>query len=153
MAIEIERKFLVTSDNYRLGSAHKISQGYICSENDRVVRVRAIDNKGFVTIKNATIGFARNEYEYEIPYNDAIEMLKNTCQHPIIEKTRYKIEFGDFVWEVDEFHGDNQGLVVAEIELPRKDSEFPLPDFVGEEVTGEAKYYNASLFKFPYKEW
>ncbi len=151
--IEIERKFLVINNKYKSGKPHRILQGYICSENDRVVRIRIKDNKAYLTIKNATIGFARNEYEYEIPLTDAEAMLRNTCQQPIIEKTRYILEHNGHTWEVDEFHGDNDGLVVAEIELENKDDVFDYPDFIGEEVTGNAHYYNACLFKKPYKMW
>ena len=151
--IEIERKFLVVNDNYKSGKPQRIVQGYICSEDNRVVRVRIKGGKAYLTIKNATIGFARNEYEYEIPVADAEAMLQNTCQQPIIDKTRYVMEYKGFTWEVDEFHGDNEGLVVAEIELEHKNDEFELPDFVGEEVTGDARYYNACLFKLPYKCW
>jgi CYTH domain-containing protein len=151
--IEIERKFLVVNDKYKMGTPQRISQGYICSENDRVVRVRIKGDKAYLTIKNATIGFARNEYEYEIPVADAEAMLKNTCQQPIIDKTRYVLEYKGFIWEVDEFHGDNEGLVVAEIELDSREATFDHPDFIGEEVTGDARYYNACLFKNPYKMW
>ena len=151
--IEIERKFLVVNDKYKMGTPQRISQGYICSENDRVVRVRIKGDKAYLTIKNATIGFARNEYEYEIPVADAEAMLKTTCQQPIIDKTRYVLEYKGFIWEVDEFHGDNEGLVVAEIELDSREATFDHPDFIGEEVTGDARYYNACLFKNPYKIW
>ncbi len=151
--IEIERKYLVVNKQYKEGKPIRISQGYICSEEDRVVRVRIKGDKAYLTIKNATIGFARNEYEYEIPVADAEAMLHNTCQQPIIDKTRYILEHKGFTWEVDEFHGDNEGLVVAEIELEDKGTTFELPNFVGKEVTGEAKYYNACLFKKPYKTW
>jgi CYTH domain-containing protein len=151
--IEIERKYLVTNNNYKSGTPIRISQGYICSEENRVVRVRIKGDKAYLTIKNATIGFARDEYEYEIPVADAEAMLHNTCQQPIIDKTRYILEYKDFIWEVDEFHGDNEGLVVAEIELENKNQQFELPDFIGEEVTDNARYYNACLFKNPYKNW
>lgn len=151
--IEIERKYLVTNNNYKSGTPIRISQGYICSEENRVVRVRIKGDKAYLTIKNATIGFARNEYEYEIPVADAKAMLHNTCQQPIIDKTRYILEYKGFIWEVDEFHGDNEGLVVAEIELENKNQQFELPDFIGEEVTDDARYYNACLFKNPYKNW
>ena len=151
--IEIERKYLVVNEHYKSGTPIRISQGYICSEEDRVVRVRIKGDKAYITIKNATIGFARNEYEYESPIADAESMLSNTCQQPIIDKTRYVLEHNGFIWEVDEFHGDNAGLVVAEIELKDKNTKFDLPDFVGKEVTGDARYYNACLFKNPYKIW
>ena len=151
--IEIERKYLVTNNNYKSGTPIRISQGYICSEENRVVRVRIKGDKAYLTIKNATIGFARNEYEYEISVADAEAMLHNTCQQPIIDKTRYILEYKGFIWEVDEFHGDNEGLVVAEIELENKNQQFELPDFIGKEVTDDARYYNACLFKNPYKNW
>ena len=131
--IEIERKFLVVNNEYKSGKPQRISQGYICSENDRVVRVRIKGDKAYLTIKNATIGFARNEYEYEMPVADAEAMLHNTCQQPIIEKTRYVLEYKGYTWEVDEFHGDNEGLVVAEIELENKDDMFDCPNFIGED--------------------
>ena len=128
--IEIERKYLVVNEQYKAGMPIRISQGYICSEENRVVRVRIKGEKAYITIKNATIGFARNEYEYEIPVADAEAMLHNTCQQPIIDKTRYILEHKGFTWEVDEFHGDNEGLVVAEIELEDKGTTFELPNFV-----------------------
>ena len=151
--IEIERKYLVINNNYKSGTPIRISQGYICSEEDRVVRVRIKSDKAYLTIKNATIGFARNEYEYEIPVADAEAMLHNTCQQPIIDKTRYIIKHKGHTWEIDEFHGDNEGLVIAEIELENKNQQFELPDFIGEEVNGDDRYYNACLFKNPYKMW
>ena len=151
--IEIERKFLVINDAYKSGTPHYIAQGYICSEEDRVVRIRIKKDKAYISIKNATIGFARNEYEYEIPVADAEAMLHNTCQQPIIKKTRYILEHEGQTWEVDEFHGDNEGLVIAEIELSDKNQEFNKPEFIGEEVTNDPRYYNACLFKNPYKNW
>lgn len=153
MAIEIERKFLVVNDNYKTGEPHRIAQGYICSDHDRVVRVRIFDDKAFITIKNSTVGFSRNEYEYPIPVQDARELLENTCIQPVIYKTRYVLDFKGFVWEVDEFHDLNEGLVVAEIELENANEVFDIPDFVGEEVTGNPRYYNALLFKNPYINW
>ena len=151
--IEIERKYLVINDNYKSGKAQRISQGYICSEDDRVVRVRIKGDKAYLTIKNATIGFARNEYEYEIPVADAEAMLHNTCQQPIIDKTRYIVKHKGFTWEVDEFHGDNEGLVFAEIELADVNEQFLRPAFLGAEVTGNPRYYNAYISKHPYPTW
>ncbi len=147
MAIEIERKFLVTSHEYRDCPSKRIRQGYICSEKDRVVRIRISDDSAKITIKNATIGFARNEYEYTIPVKDAEEMLENTCEQPIIEKRRFLYNSGDYLWEIDEFHGVNEGLIIAEIELPDRNATFTLPPFVGKEVTGDPQYYNAVLSK------
>ena len=143
--IEIERKYLVTNNNYKSGTPIRISQGYICSEENRVVRVRIKGDKAYLTIKNATIGFARNEYEYEIPVADAKAMLHNTCQQPIIDKTRYILEYKGFIWEIDEFHGKHEGLVVAEIELESEEQVVELPAFVGKEVTDDPRYYNANM--------
>lgn len=154
MGIEIERKFLVKSDAWRsLAPAVRYAQGYLCSDRDRTVRVRTIGDKGFLTIKGRGTGIAHPEYEYEIPYADARAMLNELAQKPIIDKTRTKIPFGGYVWEVDEFFGDNEGLVMAEIELPSEDAPFEKPDWIGEEVTGDARYYNSMLAKNPYKNW
>ena len=143
--IEIERKFLVISDEYRNTESVRIRQGYVCSANNRVVRVRTKGEKGFLTLKNATIGFARNEYEYEIPLADAIEMLDTMCRKPIIDKTRYLYMYKGHLWEVDEFHGRNEGLVIAEIELEHENDTFEKPDFIGDEVTGRPQFYNSNL--------
>ncbi|MDO4191422.1 MAG: CYTH domain-containing protein [Bacteroidales bacterium] len=154
MPKEIERKFLVTNDSYMANSeVHHIIQGYICSENDRVVRIRIYDNDAFLTIKNATIGFSRDEFEYHIPLADAETMLRSICQQPIIEKYRYKFIYEGFIWEIDHFEGDNNGLVIAEIELPNENTTFTLPPFIGKEVTGDTHYYNACLNKHPFNEW
>jgi len=143
--IEIERKFLVISNEYRNTESVRIRQGYVCSSDNRVVRVRTKGDHGYLTLKNATIGFARNEYEYEIPLADAIEMLDTMCRKPIIDKTRYLYKHAGHLWEIDEFHGRNEGLVVAEIELEKVDENFEKPDFIGEEVTGNPRYYNSNL--------
>jgi len=143
--IEIERKFLVTSDKYRTAESIRICQGYVCSADNRVVRVRTKGDKGYLTLKNATVGFARNEYEYEIPLADAEEMLETMCRKPIIEKRRYLYRYEGHLWEIDEFHGAHEGLVVAEIELEKIDEAFEKPEFIGEEVTGNPKYYNSNL--------
>lgn len=154
MAIEIERKFRVLNDTFkRYAIPHRIVQGYICSEKDRVVRVRTYDDKAFITIKNATIGFARDEFEYSIPIEDAQKMLDGICQQPIIEKTRYCLTYENHVWEIDEFLGDNKGLIIAEIELEHREETFNIPPFIGEEVTNDSRFYNARLFKEPYKNW
>lgn len=143
--IEIERKFLVINNKYQNAKSVRIRQGYVCSSDNRVVRVRVKGEKGYLTLKNATVGFARNEYEYEIPVADAIEMLETMCRKPIIDKTRYLYNHAGHRWEVDEFHGTHEGLVVAEIELEHVNDTFEKPDFVGEEVTGNPKYYNSNL--------
>lgn len=154
MALEIERKFLLLSNDYKAASTSKrIVQGYICSDKNRVVRVRIYGEQAYITIKNATIGFARNEFEYAIPVADAQVMLTEICEKPIIEKVRYRYDYKGFCWEIDEFHGENEGLVMAEIELPTVDCVFEKPPFIGEEVTNDTRYYNASLIKNPYKNW
>ncbi len=154
MAIEIERKFLLKSDEYRaLSTSKQIVQGYICSDKNRIVRVRIYGEQAYITIKNASVGFARNEFEYEIPVVDARIMLSEICEKPIIEKVRYRYDYKDFCWEIDEFHAENEGLVVAEIELPTVDCRFEKPSFIGEEVTNDTRYYNANLLKNPYKNW
>lgn len=154
MAKEIERKFLVVNFSYREKSTSKrICQGYICAEADRVVRVRIYGEKAFLTVKNAAIGFARDEFEYEIPVSDAEALLERCCLQPTIEKVRYKLFYKGFWWEIDEFYGENEGLIIAEIELPDVTTAFEKPDFVGEEVTDDHRYYNANLIKKPYNQW
>ena len=154
MAQEIERKFLLAGEGWR-GLAEGIAyrQGYLCAGMQRSVRVRIAGDLGFLTIKGATIGAARSEYEYEIPLTDAREMLDALCPQPQIEKKRYTIPYLGFIWEIDEFFGQNQGLIVAEIELEREDQPFERPDWIGEEVTGDARYYNAALCEAPYTTW
>lgn len=154
MTKEIERKFLVVNFSYREKSTSKrICQGYICAEADRVVRVRIYGEKAFLTVKNAAIGFARDEFEYEIPVSDAEALLERCCLQPTIEKVRYKLFYKGFWWEIDEFYGENEGLIIAEIELPDVTTAFEKPDFVGEEVTDDHRYYNANLIKKPYNQW
>ena len=156
MALEIERKFLVTDDSYKAIAFHsdRIAQGYICREGGNSARVRVRGEKGYITIKGPSTddGLSRYEWEKEIPASEAWELMK-LCHGGIIDKTRYLIKCGKHTFEVDEFHGDNEGLVVAEIELENKDDVFDCPDFIGEEVTGNARYYNACLFKNPYTMW
>lgn len=152
MATEIERKFLVNEGSWRQAKGTKYRQGYLNSAKERVVRVRTIDNKGYLTIKGITAGASRMEFEYEIPLQDANELL-NICEKPLIEKIRYKVEDGDVVWEVDEFAGDNQGLIVAEVELQNEDQRFSKPNWVAEEVTGDPRYFNSNLIKNPYTMW
>ncbi len=154
MAQEIERKFLVSSDAWReLASGTNYRQGYLSTVKERTVRVRTIDDKGYLTIKGITVGATRAEYEYEIPADEANELLDNLCERPLIEKTRYKIPHGGLTWEVDEFAGDNQGLIVAEVELTDEDQEVALPDWAGEEVTGDPRYFNSNLIANPYSTW
>ena len=155
MALEIERKFLVRGDYKSLSSSHShIVQGYICSEKGRTVRVRLRDERGFLTIKGPSFngGLSRYEFEKEITHDEAMALLK-LCEPGIIDKVRWLVPAGTHTFEVDEFFGDNEGLVVAEVELREENEDYQHPDFLGEEVTGERKYYNSSLRTFPYKEW
>jgi adenylate cyclase len=154
MGKEIERKFLVKDDTFKsLAKGTKYRQGYLNSAKERVVRVRTIDDKGFLTVKGITTGATRVEYEYEIPVADADAMLDELCEKPIIEKSRYKIGIAGLTWEVDEFFGENQGLTVAEVELESEDQPYAKPEWIDDEVTGEPKYFNSNLIKNPYKYW
>lgn len=154
MGTEIERKFLVRDDSFRsLAQGARYRQGYLNSVKERVVRVRTIDDKGFLTIKGITTGATRAEYEYEIPVKEAEAMLDELCEQPLIEKNRYKIAHKGFVWEVDEFFGENQGLIFAEVELESEDQQFDKPDWITDEVTGDPKYFNSNLIQNPYKNW
>ncbi|PIE90899.1 MAG: adenylate cyclase [Acidobacteria bacterium] len=153
MGKEIERKFLVKSDTWReLARGVHYCQGYLSSVKERTVRVRTIEDKGFLTIKGISTGISRLEYEYPIPVEDARALL-NICEKPLIEKSRYKIEHGGLVWEVDEFYGDNAGLILAEVELESEDQAYEKPDWIGEEVSSDPRYYNANLIKEPYTSW
>jgi adenylate cyclase len=152
MAMEIERKFLLKEGVWPRGTAMKCCQGFLSSAKERTVRVRTVNNKGYLTIKGIAVGASRPEFEYEIPYQDALELL-DICEKPLIEKNRYRIEEGGLVWEIDEFFGENQGLIIAELELESEDQEFEKPDWVGEEVTGDPRYYNANLIKNPFTKW
>lgn len=147
MAKEIERKFLVTDDSYRgvAASRTEILQGYISTDPDRTVRVRISGSRGFITVKTRNIGAVRNEWEFEIPLADARAMLAAACSS-VLSKTRYILPADDGLkWEVDEFHGCLEGLVVAEIELPGEDHPVNRPAFIGREVTGDPRYYNSNL--------
>lgn len=154
MAKEIERKFLVKNDDFKKQAQGVMyRQGYLNSVKERTVRVRTVGEKAFLTVKGITVGATRVEYEYEIPFDDCNAMLDDLAEKPIIEKKRYKIPTGEFVWEIDEFFGENQGLTVAEIELKSEDQKFDKPDWVGEEVTGDPKYFNSNLIKHPFSKW
>lgn len=147
MAKEIERKFLVKDDSYINLSYQsiEISQGYISTDPDRVVRIRTYSNKGFMTVKTRNIGITRKEWDFEIPYEDAKELLDEVAVHKL-EKTRYYFSGPDgYLWEIDRFGGSHEGLVIAEVELPYEDATFEMPSFVGEEVTGDPQYYNSNL--------
>lgn len=156
MALEIERKFLVVDDSYKqmAFSSSRIAQGYICSARGRTVRVRIRDEKGYLTIKGPSGegGLSRYEWEKEIPLEEAKELMA-ICEPGIIDKTRYLVRSGNHIFEVDEFYGENEGLIIAEVELQTENEMFEKPSFIGDEVTGIVKYYNSFLMKCPFKNW
>ena len=156
MAVEIERKFLVSSEQFKAES-HKetrIIQGYLSSVPERTVRVRTKGDKGFLTIKGIgnESGASRFEWEQEISVDEAKSLLA-ICEPGVIDKTRYLVSYGDHTYEVDEFYGENQGLTVAEVELDSEDEQFEKPQWLAEEVTGDVKYYNSMLMKTPFTKW
>ncbi len=154
MGVEIERKFLVEGDAWRaLGEATLLRQGYLNADPVRTVRVRIEGDAGVLTIKSKSVGASRGEWEYAIPLPDAEELLDTLCERPLVEKYRRRIVHAGFTWEVDEFLGENAGLIVAEIELPSEDTVFDKPDWIGPEVTGDKRYYNSSLIRSPYSRW
>lgn len=154
MGHEIEKKFLITNDNWKtLSTGKEYCQGYLSSGKGTSLRIRTIGDRGIITVKGPNEGGRRLEFEYDIPYADAREMLDTLCHKPLIDKTRYKIPFGGFTWEVDVFKGENEGLIFAEIELESVDQPFDIPEWIGEEVTGDPKYYNANLVSYPYSQW
>lgn len=156
MPEEIERKFLIDLDQLDLPSTSMgIKQGYfpMSSMVKTAVRIRIKNDEALLTVKGENRGAVRSEYEYPIPIGEALEMLENHCQKPCIEKTRYEICFGNHVWEVDIFHGENEGLVVAEIELSSEDEGFSIPAWIKKEVTDDPRYYNSNLIQNPYKMW
>ena len=146
MAIEIERKFLVNGNSWRSGTTRQqIRQGYLCSSADRTVRVRVEGDRAFLTIKGAQHGASRYEYEYGIPIRDATEMLERLCERPLIEKTRHYLTVGGREWVIDEFEGENAGLMIAEVEFEKEGQAIALPDWAGAEVTDEPRYLNVNL--------
>ena len=154
MGVEIERKFLLQGEAWRgLGQRVLLRQGYLSSARERVVRVRIEGEQAMLTIKGANVGTTRGEWEYPIPLADAVELLDGLCEQPLIEKVRHRIEHAGMVWEVDEFLGANAGLVVAEIELASEDQPFEKPEWIGAEVSGDARYYNANLIRHPFSQW
>ncbi len=154
MAIEIERKFLVKEKPFSIAKRSlKINQGYIINEKSKVIRVREKGNDYFLTIKGNNIGISRLEYDFPISKEDAKELIFHFCKTTLIEKTRHYIEHKGHTWEVDEFHGKNNGLIVAEIELESEDEKFEIPDWVGEEVTQDDRYYNMNLAIHPFTSW
>lgn len=154
--MEIERKFLVRGSDYkqRAYASDRIKQGYICSGHGRTVRVRLRGGRGYLTIKGPSVdgGLSRYEFEKEITTDEA-EHLFALCKPGIIDKTRYLVKSGDHTFEVDEFYGENEGLVMAEVELSSPDESFEKPDFIGKEVTGDSRFYNGHLRKFPFSLW
>lgn len=155
MAVEIERKFLLTGDSWKSsadGGTH-YSQGYLVGSKDASVRIRIEGSQAYINIKSATIDITRQEYQYEIPVADAKEMLETLCEKPLISKVRYHINHDSHLWEIDVFSGENQGLIVAEIELSDINEEFSKPDWLGQEVSDDVRYYNVNLVKHPYKDW
>jgi len=155
MATEIERKFLVTSDDWRdtADSGTRFRQGYLIGAEKASVRIRIEGEKANINIKSATLGVRRQEYEYEIPLAEAEEMLDTLCEQPQIEKIRYHVPVGAHTWEVDVFAGDNEGLIVAEVELADEEESFEQPLWLGREVSDDTRYYNVCLTRYPYKDW
>ena len=155
MALEIERKYLVINDKWKssIESETVMKQGYLATVAKASVRVRIARDKAYLNIKSATLGIRRSEFEYPIPLTDAEEMLANLVDGAVIDKVRYEVRNGAHLWEVDVFHGDNQGLIVAELELSSEDESFATPEWAGQEVSGDPRYYNASLVKHPYCDW
>ena len=154
MAKEIERKFLAHPRKWsELGPGKQIRQGYLSTVKERTVRARTVGDKGFLTIKGVNTGISRDEYEYEVPFKDATEILDNLCEKPLIEKTRYRIPYAGNTWEVDEFAGVNRGLTTAEIELKDAHQKVELPEWIDREVSDDPRYFNANLISKPFTTW
>ena len=152
MPAEIERKFLVNGNGWRQGQGTSICQGYLNPDKERTVRVRLAGEKAFLTVKGMNIGATRAEYEYPIPVSHAEELLK-ICDGPVLEKNRYAVDHNGLIWEVDEFLGENEGLIVAEVELKSEDQSFDRPEWVGQEVTDDPRYFNSNLCAHPFSKW
>ena len=154
MGKEIERKFLVDLAAWKpAGTGTHYKQGYLSSVKERVVRVRIEGDRAKLTIKGANVGLTRAEFEYDIPLDDAAALLDHLCEQPLIDKHRHVEVHSGKTWEIDVFHGDNQGLVVAEIELATEDEAFARPAWAVKEVSGDARYFNSNLLKNPFKTW
>lgn len=155
MAIEIEHKFLIKTDDWKnhISKSTQYKQGYLTSDKKRSIRIRTSNDTAWLNIKSATIGTHRQEYEYQIPLSEGIEILNTLCEKPIIEKTRHLVSYKQHLWEIDVFEGDNLGLIVAEIELSKIGENFCTPSWAGTEVTDDLRYYNNNLCKNPYKKW
>lgn len=154
MGQEIERKFLVVGDGWRQAAQGElICQGYIPTQDARTVRVRRVGDRAYLTLKGPAVGLVRPEFEYPISVGDAQTILTTLCQPPLIEKTRYRLPLGNVVWEIDEFLGENQGLIIAEVELTSADQVVNLPDWIGAEVSYDLRYQNSNLARHPFKSW
>jgi len=154
MAQEIERKFLVRKDAWTpRDDGTPFKQGYLSTQKERVVRVRIEGHKAKLTIKGPTTGISRSEFEYPIPMEDAAILLDQLCEHPLIDKHRHLEQFGGHLWEIDVFHGENDGLIVAEVELASEDEALTLPPWAGEDVSADPRYFNSNLLKHPFKTW
>jgi len=154
MGVEIERKFLIDPSRWSpQGEGTLFRQGYLSSAENCVVRVRLAGDEAFLTVKGATVGVRRLEFEYRIPRDDAVALLNELCGPKNIEKTRYRQRVGDKLWEIDVFHGENDGLIVAEVELRAEDEVFELPEWVLEEVSDDPRYFNSNLMRSPFNSW
>jgi adenylate cyclase len=154
MGKEIERKFLIANDSWRgLVEGKRYRQGYLSTVKERTVRVRTAGDHGYITVKGISVGASRLEYEYVIPLADANEMLDRLCERPLVEKTRYRIPQGEIAWEIDEFEGENKGLITAEVELKDEHQQVSFPGWLGQEVTGDPRYFNANLVAKPFTTW
>lgn len=154
MAKEIERKFLIELSGVgSMGYGSRIKQGYISTADNTAVRIRITETAAYLTLKGENKGATRSEFEYDIPVQDANEIIEELCSGPVIDKTRYLVKHGSHTWEIDVFHGDNDGLIVAEVELESEAEAIDLPAWVTQEVTGETKYYNSCLLNNPFKQW
>jgi len=155
LAIEIERKFTIKNESWRkqVSKSQRYIQGYLAGNERTSVRIRVAGESANINIKSATLGIFRQEYEYPIPLQDAEKMLADLCEKPVIDKVRHFVNYANKVWEIDEFNGENEGLIVAEIELNNIDEQFELPDWADKDVSDDKRYYNVSLVKHPFKDW
>jgi adenylate cyclase len=155
MGVEIERKFLIEKDLWyalKKPAGNSLQQAYLVNEPGKVIRIRVTDSSAFITIKGPAVNISRPEFEFQIPKSEAL-LIMDQFAKTRIDKTRYKIDFGGKIWEVDEFWGDNEGLIIAEIELKSEDEEFALPPWIGPEVTHDHRYYNSYLAEHPFQSW
>ena len=155
MAVEIERKYLVKSMDWKVmaNAGTRFMQGYMANTEKVAIRVRVAGEQAWLTLKSASAGISRLEFEYSLPVADAMQMLNEFCLGQVIQKTRYRLPLDGHVWEIDVFHGANEGLVLAEIELENEQESFTLPDWIGTEVSGDKRYYNSYLSQTPYRNW